>query len=204
MPRRYTLGKRAEQHAATRARIVAATLDVYRRDGFGAASTTAVAAAADVAPATVRNHFPTQADLAAAAAQAVLVDSGMPDESMFAGMDVVGARVAHLAAEIARFFERSASWWAIIQRDRALAAAWSGLEARYYDDLGRLAATALAPDGRDADPATVATVVNIVGGALYFALRGAGLSSDDAVELECSLLLPWLERGQSGSIRPIV
>jgi AcrR family transcriptional regulator len=204
VPRRYTLGKRADQQAATRSRIVAATLDIYRREGFGAASTAAVADAADVAPGTVRNHFPTPEDLAAAAADSILSDHGMPDESTFADLTTPTERVARLAAELAGFFERSASWWEVIQRDRALAAAWSGLEARYYEDLGRLAAAALAADGRDADPATVATVINVVGGPLYFALRGAGLSSGDAVDLECSLLLPWLETERSGANRPVV
>jgi len=204
VPRRYTLGKRADQYAATRSRIVAATLEIYRREGFGAASTAAVADAADVAPGTVRNHFPTPEDLAAAAADSILSDQGMPDESTFADLTTPTERVARLAAELAGFFERSASWWEVIQRDRALAAAWSGLEARYYEDLGRLAAAALAADGRDADPAAVATVVNVVGGPLYFALRGAGLSSGDAVDLECSLLLPWLETERSGANRPVV
>jgi len=204
VPRRYTLGKRADQHAATRARIVAATLDIYRRDGFGAASTAAVAAAADVAPGTVRNHFPTPVDLAAAAAQSILSDNGMPDEATFADLATPADRVARLAVDLAGFFERTASWWGVIQRDRALAAAWSSLEARYYEDLGRLAAAALSSDCRDADPTTVATVVNVVGGPLYFALRGAGLSSDNAVDLECSLLLPWLETRHSGANRPVV
>jgi AcrR family transcriptional regulator len=45
MPRRYTLGKRADVKADTRARIVAAAVEVYRDQGPGAASNLAIARA---------------------------------------------------------------------------------------------------------------------------------------------------------------
>jgi len=58
MPRSYNLGRRAGPKAETRDRIVAAAMAIYRDHGMAAASNLAVARAADVAPATVRNHFP--------------------------------------------------------------------------------------------------------------------------------------------------
>ena len=66
MPRRYTLGKRAGPKADTRARILAAAVEIYRDRGMAAASNLAIAHAADVSPATVRNHFPDSAGLVAA------------------------------------------------------------------------------------------------------------------------------------------
>jgi len=192
LPRRYTLAKRAEQLTATRTRIVEATLAIYREQGFAAATTHAVARAADVAPATVRNHFPTPADLAAAAADAVLADTGLPGAEIFEGLPGQAARVERLARELAAFFERSTSWWQVLQRDPDLAAAWGGLEARYNDHLSRLAAAAVEPGGGDA--ASTAVVLTMVGGPLYFALRGAGRTSHETVEIELALILPWLAR----------
>ena len=58
MPRPYNLGQRAAPKADTRSRIVDAALAIYLERGLAGASNLAIARAADVAPATVRNHFP--------------------------------------------------------------------------------------------------------------------------------------------------
>jgi hypothetical protein len=50
---------------------------------------------------------------------------------------------------------------------------------------------------RRIDSATASVVVTIVGGPLYYRLRAAGLSEDETVAVELSLVLPWLE-SQSG------
>jgi AcrR family transcriptional regulator len=190
MPRTYTLARRAERQAATRARILAAALDIYRERGFAAATTQAVAAAADVAPGTVRNHFPTPMDLAAAAGERILEDTGLPGLEIYEGHATVAERVGLLARELAGFFERSASWWQVREGNPDLASAWVRAETRYDDHVARLAAAAIEPGGADA--ATAAVVVTVVGGPLYYRLRAAGLSEDETVAVELSLLLPWL------------
>jgi AcrR family transcriptional regulator len=191
VPRPYTLGKRGDSKAETRARIVAATLALYREVGVAGASVPAIARAADVAPATVRNHFPGPDDLAEAAANAVLAALDMPDASIFEGVSGPVERVRRLAAELAAFFERATEWWEIRQQDRDLANAWSGPEARYEERLAELVRVALTPLGDD--PA-VRTVVGMALGSLYFALRGCGLSSAATLETELGLVIPWLER----------
>jgi len=40
----------------------------------------------------------------------------------------------------------------------------------------------------------VAVVASVIGPPTFFALRGRGLSSDDAVRLCLELAIPWLER----------
>jgi AcrR family transcriptional regulator len=191
VPRPYTLGKRGDSKAETRARIVAATLALYREVGVAGASVPAIARAADVAPATVRNHFPGPDDLAEAAANAVLAALDMPDASIFEGVSGPVERVRRLAAELAAFFERATEWWEIRQQDRDLANAWSGPEARYEERLAELVRVALTPLGDD--PA-VRPVVGLALGSLYFALRASGLSSPATVETELELVIPWLER----------
>src|SRR3989440_2862666 len=56
--------RRADQKEATRARIVAAALALFRSRGFDATTTKAIARRAGVAEGTVFNYFPTKEDIA--------------------------------------------------------------------------------------------------------------------------------------------
>lgn len=194
MPRRYTLGKRGEAMAGTRDRILRSALALYREVGVAGTTVPLIARAADVAPATVRNHFPTPADLAAATAEALLAELRMPDSSIFAGTTTLAERMDRLLGEVVDFFERGNDWWQIREADRASGDQWSAPEARYYEAMGRLIADAIAPID---DPAIIA----IVGSVLvqgYFPARAAGRSAEESRELVRSLLVPWLERVAAG------
>jgi AcrR family transcriptional regulator len=195
MPRTYRLGRRAEEMADTRSRIVAAAVAVFRDRGLAGASNLAIAKAADVAPATVRNHFPEPADLAGAVFEALLVDLSIPTESIFDGVDGLGARIERLATELAAFYERSEPWWRAYQREPELIQAWGGGVDRYYADIERLMRTALGELGDDEE--AVAVVASVIGPPTFFALRGRGLSGADAVRLSLELTLPWLDRKAS-------
>src|SRR6187402_751072 len=106
MPRKYDLGQRAAPKAEVRARIVAAALEIYRDRGLAAASNLAIARAADVAPATVRNHFPEPGDLAKAVFEAMLDELDVPTTEIFDGADSLRERVTRLAESLAAFYER--------------------------------------------------------------------------------------------------
>jgi AcrR family transcriptional regulator len=192
MPRPYNLGRRAAPKADTRSRIVAAALEIYRDRGFAAASNLAIAAAADVAPATVRNHFPGSGDLAQAVFEAVLVDLRVPTAAIFDGLDDLSDRVERLARELAAFYERSEPWWRAFEREPELIRAWGGGVDAYYADIERLMRSALGELGSDERSAGV--IASVIGPPTFFALRGRGLSSDDAVRLSLDLALPWLKR----------
>jgi AcrR family transcriptional regulator len=196
VPRRYTLGKRGASQAETRRRIVEAALRLYREVGVDGATVPAVARAADVAPATVRNHFPGPTDLAEAAAEAILTELGMPDAAIFAGASGPIERIERLLVEIAAFSERSTDWWAVRVADRSAGDAWAVPEARYDAHIAALIRAAVDPLGDD--PAVVA-VVGAVLVHVYFASRSAGLTSAAAVDVERSLLVPWLEARLAGS-----
>jgi AcrR family transcriptional regulator len=191
MPRPYNLGRRAEPKADTRARIVAAALDIFRDRGLAAASNLAIARAADVAPATVRNHFPDQEELARAVFVAVLGELEVPTPTVFNGAADLQARVTRLAEEMAAFYERSEPWWRAYQREPELITAWGGGVDQYYADIDLLIRAALGELAED--ERSVAVVSAIVGPPTFFALRARGLSADDAVSLSLELALPWLE-----------
>ena len=75
------------------------------------ASNLAVARAADVAPATIRNHFPDPDDLPRAVFAAMLAELNVPTPAIFDGLDALGARIERLARELAAFYERSQAVW---------------------------------------------------------------------------------------------
>jgi AcrR family transcriptional regulator len=191
VPRRYSLGKRAETTSDTRARIVAAALAIYRDRGMAAASNLAIARAADVAPATIRNHFPDPSLLASAVFDEVLVQLRPPGRDIFDGVHGIPRRIRRLATEMAVFYERSEAWWRAYEREPALIEAWSSGVDRYYRDIDDLMRAALGPLGED--ERAVAVVAAVIGPPTFFGLRARGLSSDEAVEIGLALTVPWLE-----------
>jgi AcrR family transcriptional regulator len=192
MPRSYNLGRRAAPKAGTRSRIVAAALETYRDHGLAGASNLAIARAADVAPATVRNHFPEPDDLARAVFEALLEELQIPTPAIFDGLDDRSARIGRLAQELATFYERSEPWWRAYEREPDLIRAWGGGVDQYYADIERLMRAALGD--LSADERSVAVVASVIGPPTFFALRARGLTSEEAVRLSLELALPWLER----------
>jgi AcrR family transcriptional regulator len=195
MPRPYDLGSRAAPKADTRARIVAAALEIYRERGYAGASNLAIARAADVAPATVRNHFPERDGLARAVFDAILGELTVPTPAVFDGLAGLHDRVERLARELAAFYERSAPWWRLYEREPELITVWGGGVDEYYADIDGLIRTALGEQA--SDERSIAVVAAIVGPPTFFALKARGLSADVAVDLTLELVLPWLELRRS-------
>jgi AcrR family transcriptional regulator len=192
MPRSYNLGRRAAPKADTRARIIEAALGVYRERGLAGASNLAVARAADVAPATVRNHFPDPENLARAVFEAMLAELDVPTPAIFEGLDGLRARVERLARELATFYERSQALWGMYEREPELIRVWGGGVERYYEDIDQLMRVALGDLGNDERSAAV--VASVIGPPTFFALEARGLTFDEAVALTLDLALPWLEQ----------
>ncbi len=191
MPRPYALGKRTEPKNETRARIVAAAARVYRDRGVAAASNLAIAREADVAPATVRNHFPDPQELATAVFDEVLAELRPPTPAIFDGLDGIAERITRLATELAAFYDRSATAWQLYRQEPYLVEAWSGGVDRYYRDVDDLMRTALGPLKRD--KTALAVVAAVIGPPAFFALRARGLSSRKAADLCVEVTVPWLE-----------
>jgi AcrR family transcriptional regulator len=189
MPRQYSLGKRAGAKADTRSRIVAAALEIYRDQGMAAASTRAVARAADVAPATVRNHFPE--GLADTIFDAVLAELRPPGPSILDGIDDLPGRVRRLAFELAEFYDRAQPWWRAYEREPELIQAWSGGVDRYYADIEELMRAAIGPLA--SDDVALAVVAAVIGPPTFFSLRARGLSSEAAAEVSVEVATPWLQ-----------
>ena len=191
MPRSYTLGKRADLKRGTRARIVTAAMEIFRDRGLAAASNLAIARAADVSPATVRNHFANPGALADAVFDGVLAELRPPSPAIFDGAKSIGERVQRLAEALADFYERSEPWWRAYQREPDLINAWSSGVDRYYRDVDDLMRAAIG--SAQSDDEALAVVAAVIGPPTFFALRSRGVSSERTVELTVDLVTPWLE-----------
>ena len=192
MPRPYRLGRRAAPKAEVRERIIAGAMAIYAERGFAAASNLSIAKTADVAPATVRNHFPEPGDLAQAVFAQVLAELRLPTPAIFDGLATLRDRVDRLARELAAFYERSEPWWRVYEREPDLIRAWGGGVDQFYADIEDLMKTALGD--LSSDDRSLAVVASVIGPPTFFALRARGLSSDEAVRLSLELAVPWLER----------
>jgi AcrR family transcriptional regulator len=192
MPRPYRLGRRAAPKAEVRERIIAAAMAIYAERGLAGASNLSIAKAADVAPATVRNHFPEPGDLAQAVFAALLVELRIPTPEIFEGLATLRDRVERLARELATFYERGEPWWRAYEREPELISVWGGGVDQYYADIDNLMKTALGD--LSTDDRSLAVVASVIGPPTFFALRARGLSSDEAVGLSLDLAVPWLER----------
>ena len=197
MTRTYRLRRRAESQAATRDRIVAAARDLYLERGMAGTSMSAVAAVADVAPNTVRNHFSSQEDLAMAVGDSVLAELELPEPGSFEDEPSLAVRIARLAEALASLSRRGQDWWDVMQREPALAAIWQSLERAYEVRLGALVRAVLGPLADDAEAAAV--VATIIGPATFYGLQQRGLSADAATRIGLELAIPWLEARGAGT-----
>jgi AcrR family transcriptional regulator len=191
VPRRYTLGRRKDQKDATRDRIVASAAELFRLQGASRTSVSQVAAAADVAPGTVRNHFPTTDDLAGAVAAHVMTLLQMPDPAIFDGIDALPGRIAVLARSMADYYVRSEPWYRMDQLDDLPLPAWAAARARYEAEYEALVRVALGGLGDDDEAASL--VAGLLDPGVFGALARRGRSTAESARLVAALLSPWLE-----------
>jgi AcrR family transcriptional regulator len=102
--RRYRLGRRADAAAATRRRIVEATLELHDEQGISATSVRDVASRASVAPSTVLQHFPVMDALIEACGELSDQLAPMPTDAILVGATTERERIGRMASAV---FE----WW---------------------------------------------------------------------------------------------
>lgn len=196
MPRSYSLGRRADQVAGTRRRIVEAALALYEEQGVTATTMQDVARRADVAPGTVANHFGSAEALAREVTAEILTHLRMPTAEIFEDATDLAERIHRLVHEMSSFFGRSESWYRVQQREPG-AQVWVDAEARFHADLGELVRGALGPLAADAD--AVAVVSALLATWVMGAIEASGRSAEQAADLLAGLIAAWLETRSTGS-----
>ena len=157
----------ARRVRATKERILAAALDAFAREGYGAATVEAIATAAGTAPASVYNHFESKAGVAQALAEDALaahdryVAATWALEAVAAGTaDRGGGRDARVRSEQPTLFQAmSLSYLRPLGLFPADTAPGAAISARREQQLQRVAdqprsrpsTPASSPDGRPRD-----------------------------------------------------
>ena len=117
MIRRYTLGRRAEQQAETRRRIVEATVALHGSVGPARTTLSMIAERAGVQRHTVYAHFPDERSLAMACSALSLERDPLPDPSSWRGISDPELRLRTGLAALYAWFERNAELAACVLRD---------------------------------------------------------------------------------------
>jgi AcrR family transcriptional regulator len=116
MTRKYELKQRAESQAATRNRIVEATVELHNSVGFQA-TISAIAERAGVQRLTVYRHFPDERTLFEACAGHWRTQNPVPDPSAWAAIDTPDERLLTALTAIYAFFRRTEDMTGNLQRD---------------------------------------------------------------------------------------
>lgn len=195
-PRSYTLGKRADTAAATRARIIHATGELYRERGLPTTTVQAVAERADVSRGTILHHFGSAKGLLGAVLDSILDSIELPDPRALEGLASLDARVRGFVDGMLDFQDRTSHWWPIFESELQRPEVRQR-EASYWAMLAELQAVALGPELRE-DPAASATLTSMIHpatvGTFYWAFEQAGLSRADARALLLDMAVDAVRR----------
>jgi AcrR family transcriptional regulator len=150
-PRRYNQDRRAAAHAATRARIVRATVELHAAQGSLATSYGMIAARAGVAPQTVHNHFPTLGALHEACIGLSTAEGPQLGPEIFDGLARSPERLAALVRALFRQYTYLQPWmrWS---HEAAVIPEVADLIARSRQALRDFVALAIAPEFDPAPP----------------------------------------------------
>lgn len=122
--RAYRMTARAKMQDETRARIVAATMQLHDEQGVAATSFVDVAKRAGIGAATVYRHFPTLGSLVTACGAHVWQEMAPPiperAPAIFEGLDRLEDRLQRLVDELDGFYRRGALRLAKAHADRHL------------------------------------------------------------------------------------
>lgn len=117
MTRSYTKGKRAEQEAETRQRIVSAALELHGEVGPNATTISMIAERAGVQRHTVYAHLPDERTTFMACSGLHLERAPLPSPDGWAALDDPEARLRAALAALYGWFERNERLLALVFRD---------------------------------------------------------------------------------------
>lgn len=192
-PRRYSMSKKQEAAAATRRRILDATLKLHGQRGIFGTSWKDIATEADVAVGTVYKYFPTIDALVPACGELLMerVKPPSPDSiaEILLGASTPAERLLNVAKVMFDFYERGGRHLEADLRERELPAVkeWED----YLRDMV-LGFARIALAGIGASEQAIAQVVFLFDLPTYRSMRIRGQSLNDAAQLAVVLALARL------------
>lgn len=192
MPRPYRLGEREARIRATRDRILDAAIDLYAEVGISAATFTEIGLRADVAPGTLRSHFPTRDALDRAMVDRLASEVDLPDASIFDGARSIEARLARLLRAGAVFSEQGRRLHRMWLREPMLTPAWLEKGDEFGSRWEMLVRATLGPLAEDED--ALAVLRATIHPDFFDRLRGGVRTPEEAAALAAAALAPWFRR----------
>lgn len=189
MPRAYRLGERAAQVQATRDRIVDSAIELYTEVGISAATMREIGIRADVAPGTLRNHFPRRDDLDRAMVERMASEVTLPDLSIFDGAQSIEEHLARIIRVGGVFTEQGLRLYRMWLREPMPTEPWIAKGAEYGARWDLLMRTALGPLGDDEEAMTILRAV--IHPDFFGSIRAGKRSTDEAAALVTALVVPW-------------
>lgn len=170
------MGRRGETAAATRRRIVEATLELHDEQGISGTSVRDVAGKAGVAPATVLHHFPRMDDLIQACGELSESLVPMPSEAELAVATGRDERFRLLTLVLFSWYEQLRPGWDHLQVDRRRIPQVDAWLRQLAERHRSLVAAALAP----ADPGEITLATALTTHGVWRSLRDAGMKTPEA------------------------
>ena len=189
MPRTYRLGEREARVRATRERILEAAIALYTEFGISAATMREIGIRADVAPGTLRNHFPGRDDLDRSMIERLAAEVPLPDGSIFDGAGSMEERLERIIRAAGAFLDQARRLYLMWLREPMLTGAWLEKGAEYGARWDELMRTALGPLADDEE--AMAVLRAVFEPAFFDAIRAGRRSTDDASALVASVVVPW-------------
>ena len=196
MPRSYRLGERTAQVEATHERIIEAAIDLYLEIGISAATMREIGVRADVAPGTLRKHFPTRDDLDRAMVERLTSGLTLPDPAMFAVVPSIEERVGRLIRTAATFIDEARRVYVMWLREPMLTQPWAEKGAEFGRHWDGLMQSALGSLGQDKE--ALAVLRAVLQPSFFDTLRAGGRSTEEAAAIATSVVAPWFSARARG------
>lgn len=166
-----TTGRRERKKAATRAHIADTALALFLEQGYDNVTVRDVAAAADVSPTTLLNHFPTKEALVVDLGDELAAELTRAVTERDPGLGVLDALRAYASARVERAaYPDSRRFLTLVLGNRNLADYWHKTWMTHETVLATAIRTAVGAPDDDPRPAVTA---HFVLAAIAFALRSA-------------------------------
>ena len=181
MKRTYALGKRAEQQAQTRQRIVEAAVDLHGTVGPAQTTVTMIAERAGVQRHTLYRHFPDERRLLMACSGLAAERDPMPEAEPWRAIEDLEERLRTALSEVYAWYGRNAGLMSCVTRD-----AQSHAPTREIVELRRGPVVAAYAEvlGGNCGPLGLAALRLALSFPGWSTLVGeAGLSQEDAVKV---------------------
>jgi AcrR family transcriptional regulator len=193
MPRKYDMSKRAAATEETRRRIVAATEELHNSKGIISTSWEDIADRAGVAVGTVYRHFPTYDELlpacGALSMQRLAIPSPEEAAERLAGARSRRERLRRAVSEVFGIYERGAAVIEAGRRDRDKLPLVDHVVGEIESEIARIVG-----QGLDGDRLPLALALTDLD--TWRALRGQGITGEQAVETTTDLIVGWRARGR--------